>query len=1552
MDSKADLQVSNLESFALAELASNDQFQESPFMLDNFVAGSGNSRGTYDVSEADKTVKDIDPAIDARAMMLLLTAEINSKKLAKHHIDSMNAFYKVGIRQIVTNQFTIQGTMVNERTQTDEDRNIGNIFFKVDITDVRLSRPTTRKYISGVEQLLMPRMARDNSLTYCCGVHVDARITATAAMTDGSSTKEQIATIKDFRIAAMPCAVGTELCNTYGQSNEVLSQLKEDPNDVGGYFIIRGMPWAIVCGENIMINEPHVHMSKGHNKEICRLNYMSKIGDAFENSYEVIIRLYENRAITLDVTTRKLTNIEFPFYVLYRAMGMSSDEEIADSIVFGVNAQDDLTKTLLELVERAFRAPSKDYESISRETNAAAIIEFINGKLETAATVVSAKKSKHANRYLNQNILSIFDSYVFPHVGTDSSQRIEKLLFIGYLINKLLLTSIGVLAPTDRDSYDVKSVLAAGPSIAKAFKTQFRYVVAQKLRSAYSSAFRKGSFSTVNLAEVFQGAVHGEELEKGMVQAITSGGKPIHIKGVKTPISVRLSSQMVSDKNHLYRIAVASLIVTPSSSANKQTERADIMRRVQPSYWGLVCLYYSPETGEEVGARKQTACSAGFTDFRMSFTLMENLIGDPELIPLATLSPSDISARKLAQVFMGGKRIGCCKDAHAFAQKYRKMRRLGRIEGDTGIIQKLLVREVHFRLDVGRPKRPLVIVYNNIDEYISSRVPKDANKTPVEFRQWVELTHQDLLDLHSGKATMNDLENRGVLEYITAGEQANCYIAMNIEVLRANASNPLTQYTHCDIDQASMSLLSLATPWGNNSEPNRVCYAANHRKGAISQLTSFTHSIAKDDKFMVYVDTPTITTFTDLFTVSAGQNVMVAMLIYNGYNMEDSVILNQGSIDAGMFAVITGTSVTSKLEKNEQFAAPDATGSIPKRGVSYAHIEKGFARKNSIVHKGDAIIAKSVLDTKSTAGKKTYIDRSVVHTNEKPMLISNVQPKLRDSEDQPFGRVRILDWKPAKQGDKFCLTPDHEVLTTRGWIPIYEVVAGGDLVATRTASGALAWEYPTETSHFEHRGNMYLVNGEVNLAVTMEHKMLIVEPQIRADGTSLVPAAELVDRPHVTYLRGSSGVVPMYSSAIPHGVLRVLSLAILFGKVSGSVFTFNTSMCARVDKVFQDYDMVSPSSYFTLNFSPHFAEKDILLVSFPAWCWRLSRAQARMALRLAAGGPITLGVTSMIVSPELAGQLQCLSILAGHGATYTASKCLFVEDRVKVPRSQTDVRGYLGQVCCLEVPNHVFYVRREGRPSWTGNSSRTGNKGICGLSLPAAMMPYTAEGVVPDIIVNPHSIPTRMAINQLQECVAAQLAMLYGRHVDGTSFTSVDVEKIISGLRAAGKPLGEMSVMYNPETGERMEAVLFGPTTYMRYAKFIEEENYANRTGPTSAVTNQPVRGRARNGGMRIGEMEKDVISGVGSMLALQQKFYSDSDGTTIYICRRCHERAIANEKTNMYACSNCREYADIHSVSSSYTTNALIEDLEAMNIGTKIHLEPHRYPVTESSFN
>lgn len=877
------------------EALNNVGGDDSMYDIEEFLASLDASTvtGAVEVKKPQQVEKvypgekpgDIDSRLTSGDMLAIIYAEIQKKKIAGHHLDSMNSFNKVGIKQIATKIFSsaMEGRLRNLRDKTEEDKEIAEILFRVDFTDINLTPPTTIKYKSGTTQMLTPGMARVKNLTYSSQMFVDANITATAVYKNGG-TKIRTAEIKNHRIASIPCQTGSELCNTYNCSKEALKAMGEDPKTSGGAFIIKGFEWTIDNLENITNNTFHVYKNMYMN-EIARGTFLSKPGDAFENSYQVLLRYLNNGLITIEITTSKVDKFEIPYYLIFRALGMTRDRDIVNHIVYGVDNEDPVTRTMLEILEKTFDVDEGKFSPVRKSTNSAEIIQFIANKITETSNNAAARKDDNIAKYLNNNILSIIDRFIFPHIGTGIEHRVKKLRFFGHLINKLLSVYMGVIDPTDRDSYRSKRVFAAGTSMAKTFKTDFNFAVVVDVKKHLIKDFKSTPFSQVQLAESVKAAINSDDLERMLTQAITSGNKTITIK--RNEITNRISSATLYHKNDLNVKSTLNTINTPNTSASKQNERADEMRRVHSTYIGYIDISQSHDTGEKVGMSKQMGCTASICGASSSFNLKRILADDPDIIPLDRAPPERITADKLAKVFVNGDWVGCCVKSHQLVAKYRTMRRHNDIHHLTTIVWELLVREVYFWTDVGRMMRPLIIVYNNLQEYVTDRL---AGGKTVKFKQWIKLNKEHIRKLRAGKITMNDLREERVIEYISPEEQENAYLALNIDVLRKSSGDLRHKYTHCDIDQAIFGIVSLASPMANHSNATRITFYTNHRKQSAGWFAlNFPSRIDKNVTFQHYCERPIISTFSDSLTYPNGHNLIIALALDGGRFLPQSI---------------------------------------------------------------------------------------------------------------------------------------------------------------------------------------------------------------------------------------------------------------------------------------------------------------------------------------------------------------------------------------------------------------------------------------------------------------------------------------------------------------------------------------------------------------------------------------------------------------------------------------------------------------------------------------
>lgn len=258
-----------------------------------------------------------------------------------------------------------------------------------------------------------------------------------------------------------------------------------------------------------------------------------------------------------------------------------------------------------------------------------------------------------------------------------------------------------------------------------------------------------------------------------------------------------------------------------------------------------------------------------------------------------------------------------------------------------------------------------------------------------------------------------------------------------------------------------------------------------------------------------------------------------------------------------------------------------------------------------------------------------------------------------------------------------------------------------------------------------------------------------------------------------------------------------------------------------------------------------------------------------------------------------------------------------------------------GEVYCLTVSSGIFLVEENGKPVFTGNS-RSAQKGTVGMLFRQEDMPFTASGMTPDLIINPHCIPSRMTIGQLLETVLNKTRCLSGKDYDATPFQKdLNMEAVGEELKQYGFHPHGWEQMYNGTTGEPMEALIFiGPTYYQRLKHMVADKHHSRATGPIQSLTRQPTEGRSKGGGLRFGEMERDAIIAHGASGFLREKLFSVSDKYSMPVCDKCGFIGKPNKTT----CHSCKD-GTLYQVDIPYACKLLCQELMAMNIAPRIRV-------------
>ena len=806
--------------------------------------------------------------------------------------------------------------------------------------------------------------------------------------------------------------------------------------------------------------------------------------------------------------------------------------------------------------------------------------------------------------------------------------------------------------------------------------------------------------------------------------------------------------------------------------------------------------------------------------------------------------------------------------------------------------------------------------------------------------------------------------------------------------------------------------------------------------------TNFDQRMDKTAYILSYPSRPLVDTrlmnFIELNKIPSGQQIHVAIMTHTGYNQEDSVLVNKGSIDRGLFM---STIYHTEKDEDKNIIRDEIIRCKPNKqktkGIKFGNYDKlnsqGFIPENSLVENRDVIIAK-IIPIKENRNDPTktikYEDQSkTFRTTEETYIDKNYTG--RNGDGYNFAKVRVRILRKPVLGDKFCALPTQQVLTDLGWVEIQHVDPAVHRVCSLDANGKMCYEFPSAKFEYEHDSTreespdepLYSVkNKQVEITCTMNHKLYVEKrtaSKIHHPGYQLIEARDVMGK-MVRFQKTMENVYPDVDTIrigeTDYPMDTWLQLVGMFIS-DGCADQHNTSIFITAIKDRKVEFVKNILENLGIQYSQHangnycisgvknpelFQHLSVLSVGafhkyLPEYAWTLSQRQSRVLLEALLQGD---GHTTKYkgedefsrygtISPQLADDITRLALHCGWSGTvkiaeeptgvarvgkrnlgsragqevsitlqHTYYKVSIIREQnqpwinKKKNESNTETTvDYKGKVYCIEMPSSHVYYMRESKTSpclIIGNSSRHGQKGTCGNIIPECDMPFTKDGLRPDIIINPHAIPSRMTIAQLKETLLGKVLLELGIFGDGTSFGNLDIKTISEELQKLGYESYGNEIMYNGLTGEQLETSIFmGPVFYQRLKHMVNDKQHSRSIGPMVNLTRQPAEGRSRDGGFRIGEMERDVMIAHGMSSFCKERLYDVSDKYSTFVCKKCGMIAPYNDggqtsssDFTIHRCNTCDNMTEFSRVNIPYSYKLLSQELQTINVVPRIITE------------
>ena len=934
----------------------------------------------------------------------------NEDFAVKHHISSYNNFIINGIPQILKESNPL-------RIIKNLDEDVKDYRYKMELYIggrdgelIYFGKPII--YDHKNQHYMFPNEARLRNLSYGVTIHYDVVVDfeilldnedeETMALEKYKLHKETI-TLEKVYMGKFPIMLCSNICTVGNLSQEVKFNIGECRSEKGGYFIIDGKEKVIVSQEKFADNMLYIKKNKEDNKYSYAAEIRSVSEDASKPIRTLSVRIeeengtYKNQNIVVNIPNIRKP---VPLFILMRALGVISDYDIIETCLLDM----DKNKFFIEL----FKPSVYD----------AGFIFTKEAALKYLATLTKGKTI--------QSVQEILMIYFLPHVGEFNFR--EKSLFLGYIVFRLLRVYAGVEKPTDRDSYRFKRLETPGILLYQLFREYYilqKRDIILKIDKEYTFKGQGMKYKDLHFKNLLEDNVlkifKNKIVEQGFKKAFKGNwGSEAHTK----------RSGVVQDLNRLSYFGSLCHMRKVNLPLDKSAKIV-APRLLHPTQWGIICPIHTPDGGN-CGLHKHLS---------ISNTITSGCSGKPYIKYLRNLGmlllseSSNDYISKTTKIFLNGNWIGTTKEPKNLVDLMRLHRRNNIVDTFTSVFWNILLNEIFISTDGGRPCHPIAILKDGEEMYLEERY-----KSIIESKEitWDKL----ILGLKDDNGTLNDCSINVDIEDIDKdmeklGKTAACIEYLDTSecegIVLKKKNNPNPRSTHCEIHPSLiLSIMANQIIFPENNPFPRNAFSCGQGKQGVSMYhTNFHNRIDKTSYVLNYGQIPLVKSrYLDLVSKEKhpyGENAIVAIACYSGFNVEDAVIVNRASLERGLFRTTYYNMYDAHEEKQNIGGAKIDTRFMSimennviglKPGYDYSNLDPktGLIKENVRVTDKVVVIGKT---TNSLLDSGLYVDMSKATKKgqigfvDKSFITNNV-------EGERLAKVRIREERIPEMGDKFC----------------------------------------------------------------------------------------------------------------------------------------------------------------------------------------------------------------------------------------------------------------------------------------------------------------------------------------------------------------------------------------------------------------------------------------------------------------------------------------------------------------------------------------------------